>query len=264
VLLHGCKQTADEFARGTRIAAAADRAGLLVLMPDQKDSANPYRCWNWFDHRTAEGNGEAAIVAAMIGKVARRFGTDRTRIVVAGTSSGAALAAVLGIRFPEIVRGVFAHSGLACGAAASAFTALTVMRRGPDTDVAAIARSAQRGAGEAHVAITVVQGGDDDVVARLNAEALVRQYLAFNRFDVPDGANSTLPEPNATTHETPHATRSVRTREWRRDARTLVRIVDVSGLGHAWSGGDGALPFNDPVPPDATAMLVDWVAGLAQ
>ncbi|HET6802878.1 MAG TPA: PHB depolymerase family esterase, partial [Casimicrobiaceae bacterium] len=59
VLIHGCKQSPDEFARGTRIAAAADRAGFLVLMPDQKDSANSYRCWNWFDHRTAGGTGEA-------------------------------------------------------------------------------------------------------------------------------------------------------------------------------------------------------------
>lgn len=265
VLLHGCRQASEEFARGTRIEAAAERAGVLVLMPDQKDTANPYRCWNWFDRRTAAGKGEAAVVATMIRKVARRFRADRARIVVGGMSSGAALATVLGVRFPRLVRGVFAHSGLACGAASSAFMALTVMRRGPDTDVAEIARKARRAAGgDVRVPITIVQGDDDDVVARLNAEALARQYLALNRIDVPDGANSTLPEPDETTLDTPHATRSVRARLWRRDGRTLVRVVDIAGLGHAWSGGDGALPFNHSAPPDATAMMLDWVSALPQ
>jgi poly(hydroxyalkanoate) depolymerase family esterase len=264
VLVHGCRQTPEEFARGTRIEAAAERAGLLVLMPDQKDSANPYRCWNWFDRRTAAGKGEAAIVAAMIRKVARRFGADRSRITVAGMSSGAALSAVLGVRFPQLVRGVFTHSGLACGAAASAFTALTVMRRGPEADVAAIAREARGTAdGDVRVALTVVHGGDDDVVARLNAEALARQYLALNGVGVPPGANSTLPEPQRTRRDAgaPHA---VRTREWDRDGRAVVRVVDVAGLGHAWSGGDAALPFNDAAPPDATAMLVAMAVGAAQ
>jgi poly(hydroxyalkanoate) depolymerase family esterase len=264
VLVHGCRQTPEEFARGTRIEAAAERAGLLVLMPDQKDSANPYRCWNWFDRRTAAGKGEAAIVAAMIRKVARRFGADRSRVTVAGMSSGAALSAVLGVRFPQLVRGVFAHSGLACGAAASAFTALTVMRRGPEGDVAAIAREARESAdGDVRVSINVVQGGDDDVVARLNAEALARQYLALNGVDVPAGANSTLPEPQRTRRDAsaPHA---VRTREWDRDGRAVVRVIDVAGLGHAWSGGDAALPFNDAAPPEATAMLVAMAVGTAQ
>lgn len=263
-LIHGCRQTPEEFARGTRIEAAANRAGVLVLMPDQKDHANPWRCWNWFDTRTAHGNGEAAIVAAMIDKVAREFAADRARIVVAGMSSGAALAAILGLRFPKLVRGAFVHSGIACGAAKSALTALTVMRRGPETDIAIIARAARRDAGdERRVPITIVQGTDDDTVARLNGEALARQYLAFNGVDVPDGASTTLPEPDRNDREMVGA-RSVRTREWRRDAQPLVRLVEVNDLAHAWSGGDDALPYNDRAPPDATAVLVDWAATLAR
>jgi hypothetical protein len=37
----------------------------------------------------------------------------------------------------------------------------------------------------------------------------------------------------------------------------------VDNLGHAWSGGDAALAFNDGRPPDATAMLGDWLSGPA-
>ena len=41
----------------------------------------------------------------------------------------------------------------------------------------------------------------------------------------------------------------------------LHRQVRVTGLAHAWSGGDDAFPYNDPNPPDATALLAEFVAG---
>jgi poly(hydroxyalkanoate) depolymerase family esterase len=260
-LIHGCKQTSDEFALGTRIEALADRAGVLVLMPRQKRTANPYRCWNWFDRRTAEGMGEAAILAAMIRKVLRRYRADPARVVAAGISSGAGLAAILGVRFPGLVGGVVAHSGIACGAATSALTALAVMKRGPETDVAAIAAEARRASGTgAPVRLLVVQGSDDEVVAARNAAALARQFLALNGVDVPAGAATTLPSPDRDDRDATDLARVVRTREWSVDARPLVRLVEVEGLGHAWSGGDASLPFNDARPPDATAMLGAWLA----
>ena len=51
---------------------------------------------------------------------------------VAGMSSGAALAAVMGVRHPDLVAGVFAHSGVACGAAGSPLGALGVLKRGAE------------------------------------------------------------------------------------------------------------------------------------
>ncbi len=260
-LIHGCKQTCDEFARGTRVEALADRLGALVLMPRQKRTANPYRCWNWFDRRTADGKGEAAIVAAMIRKVLRRYRADPAGVVAAGISSGAGLAAILGVRFPGLVRGVLAHSGIACGAASSALTALAVMKRGPETDVAAIAAAARRASGTgAPVRLLVVHGRDDAIVAARHADALARQFLALNGRDVPAGAATTLPAPDRDERAMADCARAVRTREWSHDDRPLVRIVEVDGLGHAWSGGDASLPFNDDRPPDATAMLGEWLA----
>jgi poly(hydroxyalkanoate) depolymerase family esterase len=259
-LIHGCRQDAEEFAQGTRVEALADRVGALVLMPRQKRTANPYRCWNWFDRRTADGKGEAAIVAAMIGDVLRRYRADPSRVVAAGMSSGAGLAAILGVRFPGLVRGVVVHSGIACGAAASAFTALTVMKLGPETDVAAIATEARRASGtDAPVRLLVVQGRDDAVVASRNAVALARQYLALNGVVVPGGA-ATLPPPDRDDRNATAPAHVVRVREWLRDGHPLVRLVEVEGLGHAWSGGDAALPYNDAAAPDATAMVEAWLA----
>ncbi len=251
VLCHGCKQSAEEIVQGTRIVALADQLGCLVLLPTQGNWANSLRCWNWFDPATARGAGEAAIVATMIESVRRKFRADPQRIVVAGISAGGALAAVLGVRYPALVRGVFVHSGLACGAAASGLTAMAVMAHGPETDVAALARHAR--ASDTRVPLVAVHGLADNVVAPRNASALVRQYLALNGIDVPAEANAPLPAPEVDTTDVA-GPRTVRTREWRREGRLIVRLVEIEGLGHAWSGGDATLPYNDAAPPAATAL----------
>ena len=87
----------------------------------------------------------------------------------------------------------------------------------------------------------------------------------LNGVAVPEGSASTLPpadfEAQATQRRLPHV---MRTREWRREGRPVVRLVEIESLGHAWSGGDPALPFNDGAPPDATAMIGDWLAALSR
>jgi poly(hydroxyalkanoate) depolymerase family esterase len=260
VFCHGCKQTPEEFAEGARIAAMADRHGWLVLLPRQKESANAWRCWNWFDGATAEGRGEAAIVTAMIRWVRRWHRADPARVVVVGMSAGGALASVLGLRDAVLVRAAVVHSGLACGAALSAFTAIGVMQRGPETDVEEIG-SAARGSPPSRVPLLAIHGEADNVVAMTNATALVRQYLRFNGHpSVPTPAlpASTLPDADAQ-HGGIDQGRMTTTREWRQDGRLVVRFVAVAGLGHAWSGGDNALPFNDERGPEATAMIGDFM-----
>jgi len=259
VLCHGCRQTPEEFAQGTRIAALADARGCLVLLPRQKDSANAWRCWNWFDGATADGAGEAAIVAAMIRSVRRRYRADPHRVVVAGMSAGGALAAVLGVRHPEAVHAVAVHSGLACGAAKSAFTAIGVMQQGPESDVEAIAAEAAHSAGtDLPVPLLAIQGAADAVVATVNTVMLIRQYLRLNghpAVDAPGLPPRSLPAADAERTDTAPGDRSCTTREWRVGERLVVRQILIEGLGHAWSGGDDALPFNDAQGPDATALL---------
>lgn len=145
-MCHGCNQTPEQFAALTGIAERADREGMLVLLPRQASDANPWGCWNWFEANTERGGGEAAIVAAQIVDVRRRYRARRERVWVAGISAGGALAAVLALRYPRLVRGILVHSGLACGAAKSAATALSVMRDGPDNDVLRIADVARNAA----------------------------------------------------------------------------------------------------------------------
>jgi poly(3-hydroxybutyrate) depolymerase len=261
VLCHGCRQTPEEFAQGTRIAAFADRVGCVVLMPRQKTSANPWRCWNWFDRRTFDGEGETAIVAAQIRSVRRAYGIDRKRIYIAGMSAGGALAAAIGVRFPNLVSAVAVHSGLPCAAARSAHTALQVMKQGPDQDVEAVADEARGNAqGAVRVPLMAIHGRNDDMVSYVNAQALVRQYLRLNGHPAAAPGDPPWALPLADDERVVPAVDGhvAHVREWRRDGRLVVRYVELEGLGLAWSGGDAALPFNDARAPDATQLLGDF------
>lgn len=261
VWIHGCRQDPEEFAGGTRIARFADERGFAVLLPRQNRLANSERCWNWFDRRTAGGNGETAIVAAQTEEVIGKFGVDRGRVYVAGLSSGATLAATLALRKPELFAAVAIHSGLPCGAAYDAHDAARAMAEGPRdgrTDGFAVeARAAS--VARARVPALIIQGSEDPVVAAVNSAYLTRQFMLFNGVtpaEMPPG--SSLP---------PTLTRPVQLRadgyvtsDYYAGRRLAARLVTIPGLGHAWSGGDPAFSYAEDRHLDATALVCDFFA----
>jgi poly(3-hydroxybutyrate) depolymerase len=58
VVLHGCKQDARGYDRGTGWSELAEREGFAVLAPEQRGQNNPGRCFNWFEpaHTTRFGS----------------------------------------------------------------------------------------------------------------------------------------------------------------------------------------------------------------
>jgi poly(hydroxyalkanoate) depolymerase family esterase len=260
VLLHGCRQTPEEIATGTRIAALADRHGWLVLLPRQTDKANPWRCWNWFDARTSAGDGETALVLAQLRVVRRAYRAHPRRIFVAGMSAGGALAATLGMDPRQTFAGAFVHSGIASGAASGPLVALDVMLHGADTKYESIAAAARVKNPGSVVPLCAIHGDRDEVVAQINSIQLVRQYLVRNgQLEPSESPPAELPAPDAESSQQVGDGRTVRTSDYRSGDRVVVRLVRVAGLGHAWSGGDAALSYNDAEPPDATALLGEFI-----
>ena len=104
--------------------------------------------------------------------------------------------------------------------------------------------------------LCVIHGEHDTVVAGKNAAEVLRQFLVFNGRVLPGSA--ALPDADASlTTPLPNG-RTMTVDDYRMDGRVVARRVRVSGLGHAWSGGDGALAYNDPHPPDATALFGEF------
>ncbi|SDY91906.1 extracellular catalytic domain type 1 short-chain-length polyhydroxyalkanoate depolymerase [Citreimonas salinaria] len=228
LMLHGCTQSSEDFAAGTRMNAQAERHGLVVAYPEQTRAHNAQACWNWFrpEDRSRAG-GEAALLANLAAAVAEEHDVPAARVFVAGLSAGGAMAAILAQTHPEVFAAAGVHSGLAPGSASDVMSALGAMRGQPAPDAEPLA-----------VPAIIFQGSADNTVAPVNAGRLagpledavpVSGEEAGRRYDV-------LRARNAAGHP--------------------VEVWRIDGAGHAWSGGDAGGSYADPQGPDASAEMV--------
>ncbi len=235
VMLHGCTQDPDDFARGTRMNEAASERDFLVLYPAQAQHANASRCWNWFKHNhQRRGKGEPALLAAMTQDVMSRYGIDPRRVYVAGLSAGGAMATILGDAYPELFAAVGVHSGLPTGAASDATSAFDAMRRGvqaPMTPAGAVPP------------VIVIHGDQDTTVHPINGHHIVAAH-----------SGAAAPECERLRSENGREY----TRALYRDAGGHVTAEHwtVHGQGHAWSGGGPNGSYTDPKGPDATEEML--------
>jgi poly(hydroxyalkanoate) depolymerase family esterase len=242
VALHGCGQTADDFARGTRLNAAAARRDLIVVYPQQTRSGNPGRCWNWFDPRhQGRDRGETAEILAIARDVRQRHRV-RPGALVLGLSSGGFMAINLVCAAPGEWKGVGTMAGgpYRCGIGMAG--AMACMKGRPmDAAASAAACVAATGARPRNLRAALWHGSTDRVVDPANLDGLAAMLARLL------GASRQRSESAGRAEYV--------------DAAGVVRIETrrVPGLGHAWSGGDPAGSYTDPNGPDATAEMLQFL-----
>jgi poly(hydroxyalkanoate) depolymerase family esterase len=103
MMLHGCTQSPEDFAVGTRMNLLAERHGLMVVYPEQARGHNVSLCWNWFrPSDQGRAGGEAALLAGLAASVAAEHEVPPPRVFAAGLSAGGAMAAILVQTHPDV------------------------------------------------------------------------------------------------------------------------------------------------------------------
>jgi poly(hydroxyalkanoate) depolymerase family esterase len=241
VMLHGCGQNAAEFATVTRMSRLALKERFCVLYPEQSGLANPQRCWNWFETDRGRAFAEADLIFKAVDQVVQLHPVDRARVIIAGLSAGASMAALLALRQPALFQGVVMHSGIPPGTAHSTATAIAAMRGRLTTPPLAIL---PHGAAPGLPPLLVIQGDADGTVSPANARAAAGTWAQAT------GALASAPRAVQRGQRHP-----MWVTDFKRHGNTAVTLVRVAGLGHAWSGGAPGHAYSDARGPDASRMV---------
>ena len=257
VMLHGCTQSPDDFARGTRMNALAGERGCIVAYPEQAQGRNANRCWNWFQgNDRRRGPGEAGLIAELTRHLIRAHGVDGRRVFVAGLSAGGAMAVALVDVCPDLFAAVGVHSGLPAAVARDLPSAVAAMKQGGSGRGGAVPVFTTP------VPAIVFHGDRDTTVHPHNGAAVVAQCLGApvrNPDGRADGAGAATIEHGAGAGGRTYTRTIFRTPDGRVAAEQWV----VHGGAHAWFGGDPAGSYADASGPDASLEMLRFFAECA-
>ncbi len=239
VMLHGCTQDPDDFARGTQMNRLADEFGLIVAYPHQLRSGNAQGCWNWFDIRHQQaGSGEPAMLAALAQELATEFKITPGRVFAAGLSAGAAMAEVLAETHPRVFAAVGLHSGLPYRAAHDVISAFAAMKGNGKTAPGIGIQGSRK---------IIIHGTADSTVSRSNGDELFERMRSQN-----PGSSVVMSDVRSGSRT---ATRQVLIGP---AGEVLAEYLLINGAGHAWSGGHPSGTFADPAGPDASREMITF------
>ena len=240
VMLHGCTQSAEDFARGTQMDALAEEMGFIVAYPEQTQAANQQKCWNWFRPSDQKrGSGEPAIIAGIVEEIVAEHGVDASRVYVAGLSAGGAAAAIMAAGYPDVFAAVGIHSGLACGSARDLPSAFAAMQG---------RAKKRRGKPVAFVPVITMHGDRDSTVHPDNSTQI---HAALATAPKLEGMLRTEEE-----RASPSGRRYRRIALVDKAGRSFSEDWQIAGAGHAWSGGSPDGSYTEPGGPDASREMM--------
>lgn len=179
VVLHGCTQTAADYAVPAGWLDLAERFGFVILAPEQLRTNNPNLCFNWYEPADAQrGRGEAASIAQMVAHAVRTNELDAEQVFVTGLSAGGAMTSVMLATYPEVFAGGAVVAGLPYGIATSlpaAFEAMRMSSVASGKELGGNVRDATDWQGPWPI-VSVWHGQSDGIVRPAAGEAVASQW----------------------------------------------------------------------------------------
>ena len=226
IVLHGCTQAHSAFA-GAKLEVAAETHGMVVAVPDAMHKAG-FSCWDyWNATKSRSFNDYAKLIAlanALRNDPVRNIDADQ--VYIAGLSSGAAFAAQTACLAPDVFAGVAPSAGPAIGTSSNgAFSLENVPPATFKTRCEGYA-----GTHKPHLAtqMALIAHGTADYTVPMGYNE-----VNSNGFAAVYGVSKLAG--TSTINDAPGKTAELH--QWQNGR---VGMLWLNGLGHAWSGGNGA------------------------
>ncbi len=249
VMLHGCTQNAHAFAEGTQMNCLAQQEGFVILYPQQRISYNIGKCWRWYNLDESQGLAEAHTIMELIQTTISMYELDPNKVFIAGMSAGAGMASLIAAAYPNEIRAIGIHSGPALAIAQDMKSGASLLKNGfDDSDQKSISNLEKFIQKKTHeTPAIIIQGAEDDVVHFNNLDTLTKQFLYLNNLDIKTKGSVT--QYHVGTDKEYNQT------EYKNKEKTIVEVIKVKHLGHAWSGGDAQYPFHSEKGPQASRIF---------
>jgi poly(3-hydroxybutyrate) depolymerase len=228
--LHGCSQSAADLRDHGNFVQAAEELGMVIALPGAPNGGVIAGCWDYYGgghtRQNRHNDNVLAMVAALLG--ANNLGIDAAQVYVAGLSSGASQAMVLGCLAPDVFAGVGINAGPTVGTQSSQIGSVATNLDAAKALCTQLA-GAQKSAFATQVA-SIIHGDNDYTVAvgynALNAQVLASLYGAPQKTTF---STSALPGKKVAGAGT----------AWSDAAGLRVTLITNQGLGHNWPAGQG-------------------------
>ena len=223
ILLHGCVQPIDNYLTAN-LEAAAEEFGMVVAVPDAEHKAG-YNCWAYWEDTREREHGDYQLLVQLAQDLAAspQREIDQAQVYIAGLSSGATFAHTAACLAPDVFAGAAASAGPSIGTSPAG--ALGNCER------ADVARRCADYAGsyKEHFStqiFAVAHGAQDSVVDPCYLEQNAQGMAELYGVDRTPGTE-TLREGDA----------NAELALWQQGR---VGMLTLNGVGHSWSGGEGA------------------------
>ena len=247
-LMHGCKQTDEDFKKSTALEDRLKAEGYEVAYI-KKQFLNFYDCWQWFyDDSFKPSSSMMKSYLQEIKDAQKKFNIPPEKTYLAGFSSGAGMALNIAMCSDNLVGAVALHAGPAFARVETVTAGLQFMTEPKHPRFKKILSPCDPTQYKGH--LLSIHGHEDNLVNPGHSE-MIFQDLGATKSHQRTHIKTSCDQWLADTHLI----------NWEKGDQKLLQMI-VPRLGHAWGGGDPNFKFTDKDAPSTTDAFIQFFKNL--